>query len=181
MNWKDEEATMIVRPKSRQHNFYKSITILGLFAFVLCLQVALRQEDQQQQSLGYKHPRNISRDFEKYQKTSNNGRKLLQTSDSPLPEYCTNGNMGDPFDPICPCDPTDGGDESCVCPVTELLDYADYPCGWDVVVSSIILTYNLSSAAWNGAVLVCRKTGITGQKDTFPPPWESIGYVLETY
>ena len=21
----------------------------------------------------------------------------------------------------------------------------------------------------------------TGQKDTFPPPWESIGYVLETY
>ena len=31
------------------------------------------------------------------------------------------------------------------------------------------------------AGVVVTAGGVTGQKHTFPPPWESTGYVLETY
>ena len=91
MDWQTKDFHL--RPKSPKHSFYKSITILGLFAFVLCLQVALRQEDQQQQSLGYKHPRNLSVTHQE-KGSMYSGRKLLQTTDDPLPPYCQGDGYG---------------------------------------------------------------------------------------
>jgi hypothetical protein len=141
MNWDDVDLANL-RPKPRQRSFYKSLTLVGLLALVLSLQLIFQSNDSaSEQRLSERHPKNLSRRFsaaEQSHLSNKHGRHLLQeTTENPIPEYCRDGGMGDPYDPICKCDPT--MDEGCICPIVEELTYDEWPCGWDVVCQDITL------------------------------------------